>query len=811
MAVPLREETTRYAPGDGVPRLAGARIPAYALAALEALRFDMDGTGRIRKLDDAGLRSVLAFADPAQLTLTLDSVCGDALAEWVRSRIGRNRRDYAARFVRLENALGEIADEFDRRGIDFLVLKGSTHSPEFTPDPLLRAHGDIDLWVRPPSIAAAQQALLDLGYRPFGGRQERHLPPMIRERDWQWRGDYFASDLPVAVELHHKLWDERMERIPVPGEQDFWNRRETVFRNGRSFPALSLPDTLAFAALHLMMHLLHGDVRLQRAWEIAGFLDRRALDDAFWSGWRRLHPAELRSMEIIIFQLVSKWFGCRLPEAVIEETGALPPDVRLWMERFSSSPIEALFRQNKEELWLQLSLIGPMQDKFAVLVRRLLPMCDPANVAAGAARGSRFAASRALHHARTLVPAIAGGARWYWLRTGLGEGFLRYQAGSTLFCLGTGIFVLLYNLYLLGLGFHEDTLGALAGMTSAGTVAGSLFAARIVRRLGLRDTLLVAILGCAAAACLRALATNGAWLFVTAALHGAFLSLWAVSYSPAIAGLSEEHNRQRAFSLSCAAGMSIGILGGVLGGQLPGWISHVRSSALIQSEKIALLTAAAFAALAVFPMRKLRFAPLPGGDTRSYPRGRFLRAFLVSICCWNLAVGAFNPLMTAFFAGHWRMDVARIGFLYSGGQVGQIAAVLAAPAVLRRLGLVRGVASMQIVTGLALALLAISHSAALAAFLYLGYASFQYMSEPGLFSLLMSRVGPGERSGASALFFVTTSIAGAVAAFCSGAAVSRFGYSAVLIVSAVMAAVAALLFRTVGQDEAVSITSPTAS
>jgi predicted MFS family arabinose efflux permease len=811
MAIPLREWHSGYSPNSGVPRLAGARIPAYALAALEALRFDVDGTGRIRQLDDASLRDVLAFSDPAQLTLTLGHVCGDALPEWGRSRVGRNRRDYTARFVRLEKALGEIADEFDRRGIDFVVLKGSTHSPEFTPDPLLRAQGDIDLWVKPESIAAARQTLLDLDYRPHGRRQERHLPPMIRERDWQWRGDYFASDLPIAVELHHKLWDEHMERIRVPGEQEFWNRREAVFRNGRSLPALSLPDTLAFAALHLMMHLLHGDLRLQRAWEIAGFLERHTLDEAFWSEWKRDHPAELRRIELIIFQLVSRWFGCLLPEAVVEESSALPPDVLLWMERFGSSPIEALFGQSKDELWLQLSLIDSLRDKCAVVVRRLLPVCAPANVSGSAARGSRFAASRALHHTRALAPAIASGIRWCWLRTGLGAGFLRYQAGSAFFCLGMGIFVLLYNLYLLGLGFREGTLGAVAGMMSAGTVAGSIPAAGIARRLGLRNTLLLAILGCSGAACLRALWTDGAWPFVTAAVHGGFFALWAVSSSPVTAGLSEAHNRQRAFSLACAAGMSIGILGGALGGQLPGWISRVHSSALIPSERYALLAAAALAALGALPTLKLRFAPLPRGTQRAYPRGPFVRAFLLSICCWSLAMGAFNPFITAFLAGRWHMDVARIGFLVSSGQVVQVIGVLAAPAVLRRLGVVRGVAAMQIVTGLALVLLAINHSAALAAILYLGYVSFQYMSEPGLFSLLMDRVGPGERSGASALCFLATSIAGTVSAFCSGAAIARFGYSAVLVVSAAMAGVAALLFRRVGQDRAIPITSPTAS
>ena len=59
----------------------------------------------------------------------------------------------------------------------------------------------------------------------------------------------------------------------------------------------------------------------------------------------------------------------------------------------------------------------------------------------------------------------------------------------------------------------------------------------------------------------------------------------------------------------------------------------------------------------------------------------------------------------------------------------------------------------------------------------------------------MSRVAPGERSGASALYVLVTSIGGSIAALAAGGAVVRFGYPSVLAASAVLAALAALLFR----------------
>jgi len=102
---------------------------------------------------------------------------------------------------------------------------------------------------------------------------------------------------------------------------------------------------------------------------------------------------------------------------------------------------------------------------------------------------------------------------------------------------------------------------------------------------------------------------------------------------------------------------------------------------------------------------------------------------------------------------------------------------------------------MQFGTACALAALAFSHSGAVAAVWYAGYMSLQYMSEPGLFSMLMERVRPGERSGASALYFLLTSLMGSLSALAAGNAITRFGYPCVLIASAALATLAALLFR----------------
>ena len=118
-----------------------------------------------------------------------------------------------------------------------------------------------------------------------------------------------------------------------------------------------------------------------------------------------------------------------------------------------------------------------------------------------------------------------------------------------------------------------------------------------------------------------------------------------------------------------------------------------------------------------------------------------------------------------------------------------------APLVLRRLGVVSGTAAMLLATSLALAALAAGPVGWAAATLYCTYMAFQYMTDPGINTLLMGRVSEPERGGAAALMMLVSFAAQFVASLAGGAGIARFGYPAVLASGAALAAVAALAFR----------------
>jgi hypothetical protein len=244
-----------------------------------------------------------------------------------------------------------------------------------------------------------------------------------------------------------------------------------------------------------------------------------------------------------------------------------------------------------------------------------------------------------------------------------------------------------------------------------------------------------------------------------------------------------------------SSGIGIAALGALVAGQLPTWLRHLpHPVAAIQATRWTLECACGAAALAIIPLLRLR---LPGAAPRvRLPRfsNPFLRRFLPAIAVWALVTGSFPPFANVYFVHHLGLSLQKVGFVFSLSQLVQFLAVLGAPLLFRRTGLVRGVVLTQIATAAALAFLAFIRGSTGAVWLYAAYMAIQYMNEPGIYSLLMDQIPPGERSSASASTFFVTSACQALASAVMGAAIVRFGYPPVLLGIALLALAATAMF-----------------
>jgi len=790
------------------------RIPAHARAVLEALRCTSPDRDALRGLSEDAWERALGFCDRTQLTLPLGLECNEHLPGAVRCRIDQNLANNAERWNRAQAAYREAASAFQSAGLDHAVLKGFSHCPLFVPDPRHRSQGDLDLFFPHDQVERARDIAAGLGYEPIREHDRHpidHLPAMIRKTGWVWRGDPFDPEMPLSLELHFQLWDHRTERFAPKGLDCFWERRQSRELEGLRFHSFHPADAIAYSALHSLRHLLRGDTRLFHVYELAQLLHRHADDARLWDVWSELQDPSLRSLEAICFSLAESWFACRLPETAREEVELLPADVKRWLATHAWSPIEGLFRPNKDELWLNCALVQSGRDRAAVVRRRLLPERLPGPFGAThvpesqitwrmrmRSRGSylKYLASRLSHHARALPPMVGSGVRWFGAGLELGPEYWRLLASEGFFDFGMFVFFFLYNLYLLKLGFRENFLGLMSGLMTGANIAGSILSVFAIRRFGMKRTLMLSFALVAALSALRALVTSGPALLALAPLAGLAFSVWPVALAPVIASVTTEKSRARGFSFVCAAGIAIGIFGSLAAARLPGWIMRLHwASSEIASYRGALLMGCAIVLLSLWPLARLKITAAPQLNERKLHRpSPIVLRFLIAILVWNLGTGVFNPLATVFLA-RMGMPVERIGTVFSSSQLAQVVAILCAPFFLRKFGTVRAIWGMELATALGFIALAATGGPMWAAGAYAGYMAFQYMSEPGMFTLLMDSVPLGERNAASALNFLVQFAGQAIAATVAGWMLARFGYPPVLAAGAAISIAAAFLLR----------------
>ena len=778
---------------------------------MAALNFADPRREELRRIPDSDWQDLLLLCDRTRLTLPLGQTCFEQVPEWVQRRIQENLSDNWQRMLGVIHEYAEIAQVLESVQAEHLVLKGFAQWSDPMESAHYRTQSDIDLFLPQDDILRGRNALVEAGYEVIQGYEHMptdHLPPMVKKTNWTWRGNYYDPTLPVGLELHFRFWNNITTRLRPRGTDKFWKRRIKREANGISFPGLAPVDNLSYSALHVLHHMLVGGLIPYHVYELAMLLDIHADDQAFWQEWKSTHDDSLRAIEAVSIRLASDWFSCRLPQAVEEEVGMLSPAVQQWFACYADSPLRAIVRPNKNALWLHLNLIESSRDRQAVFCNTVFPVRVPPLKAVSRwslpvlPRFLRYAASRVTHHVASIPSTLFEGFRWWGTKNRLNKQFWTFYGASFCFDLGMFIFFFLFNLYLLDRGMTEKFIGWVTSAMAIGSMLGTIPAGIAAQRFGLRKTLLTCFVMVSLTAALRVIFVSPALQVALACLAGAALTTWAVCLPPAVAQLTTEQSRPLGFSLFFSFAIGEGVLGGLIGGNLPAWLSRLQPSAAgFQLKQGSLLIASGIVLLGLWPISRLRFPQSSLPEKRVFPRTQFLQRFLPAIAVWSLVTGAFSPFFNVYAAQHLRLGVRDIGVLYSASQLSQVAAILLAPMIFRKLGLVTGIVYTQIATALALLCLARTTTVSGAAVVYVTFMAFQWMSEPGMFTLLMGKVMLAERSGASALNFLVISFANAVAAGAAGWSFARFGYPSVLAALAGLALAAAILFRIFLGDE----------
>jgi predicted MFS family arabinose efflux permease len=400
--------------------------------------------------------------------------------------------------------------------------------------------------------------------------------------------------------------------------------------------------------------------------------------------------------------------------------------------------------------------------------------------------------------------SIWRGPSTWLLKKKLCRGFWVFFAVECFVDFGFSLYFFLFNLYLVDCHFNERTIGLVGGVLTFGSVAGTLPAGWLARKVGLRPLQVCSMIAAPLLGVTRVFVLREPAQVALAFLSGLALCIWAVCYLPTLARLTTSENRASAFSIIFSVGIAVSALGGLVCGSVP----HLLRTAGYTLEaadvkRLILIGSCVIAGIGVFPLLRLRLPPPEESEAQTPYKSEkkvwkinpFLLGFVPLMALWTATLASFTPFANVYLTRDFHISLSQIGFIFSAAHVIQLCATLMTPVVFRRLGLLNGIVATQVATAVTMGLLAGAHNRGLAVALYLGFSAAQWMSTPGLYNMLMSRVTDEERSSASAMTMFSNALLQSCAMAGAGILFVRFGYPRVLVGIAGMALIAALLFK----------------
>ena len=370
----------------------------------------------------------------------------------------------------------------------------------------------------------------------------------------------------------------------------------------------------------------------------------------------------------------------------------------------------------------------------------------------------------------------------------------RYLIGLAFLAPGTSLFTLLYNLYLLELGFTAELVGQVAAATAFGIMLGGIPGGMIYSRLGGRSGFLISIVAMAAAQLAQVLVRTPSLLLLAALSSGASQALFFSVMHPFMAEESDDRDRTYLFTVNGIFWSVSGMVGSLVGGVMPPLlISIFTLPSLLVGQRSSMLFGTAFLTLALIPTLMMKTAPrkpqpvaVTASPQAQRPSWRGFIGASVIIFFFGLATGSSLPFFNVYLRQFHGAATGQIGLVIGLAQLGGGLALLVLPTLVNRLGKVKihlafGViaAPLFILLGSPLILPLAAVSFLMVTALYQANANLYYVT-------IMEVVRPHERSRMTSVRIFINYMASSLAGLLGGWMIVNQGYGSLFTVAAAM-------------------------
>lgn len=268
----------------------------------------------------------------------------------------------------------------------------------------------------------------------------------------------------------------------------------------------------------------------------------------------------------------------------------------------------------------------------------------------------------------------------------------------------SGIFLLLYNLYLVALGYQEDFIGFLSMVQMGAIAAGAIPTGAMAERYGPRPVLIIGTVVIAAGALGMSVVSSPAALALLNIITGIGFAMRIVPYTPFLAVNTGPSERTLVFAANSAAISIAGTVGSLIGGQLPSLFSAVfqlGGSESISAYRLSLAFGALVGLLAAIPISRTTdraegpppAPPSPGTippPDRTPAESRRLTTLLVGATLMFAFSGALTgPFVNVYFSRVLGLSASSISLILATSSMLAAIATFAASRLANRLGTVR--------------------------------------------------------------------------------------------------------------------------
>jgi len=366
-----------------------------------------------------------------------------------------------------------------------------------------------------------------------------------------------------------------------------------------------------------------------------------------------------------------------------------------------------------------------------------------------------------------------------------------------------GVFRLLFNFFVLSLGYDEAMLGNLITTSSFVALIAALPLGYIADMIGRKGSLIISGALLSVAILAMSIWPSQEMFYAMNIVSGIAQSLAGVTMSPFLMENSNEKERTYLFSFGQGLQMTMASVGNWIGGYLPTWMGNAQNvtatSSMAYGNSIFIIGVGA--AIAVIPLLSLTSPKLEKNQRAVFAPFQYaaknpllLTKLILPMLLTSLGAGLIMPFMNVFFrVAHHQPDTV-IGTLFAWGSLAMGIGLLIAPPLAERTGKIQLVVITQALSIPFLILLGFSPIVWVGAASYYIRLALMNMSSPVYQTFIMEHVEPSARATVASLTSMAWNFGWAFSPTISGWLQVRYGFGPPFIGTIILYTISVVMY-----------------